>query len=78
MKHRPSKCFEGCHFNYKHDGFFIIEMIPLKVVALKFCGRENQIVFRENCLFQFCFLGEKCNRTKVMCFNFFRVSVNLV
>lgn len=34
----------------------IIGMLLLKEVVLKFCVRKKQIIFLQDCLFQFCFV----------------------
>lgn len=35
---------------------FMIEMLLLKVMVLKSCVEEKQIVFHQNCIEMFCFL----------------------
>lgn len=59
---------------------FLMEMLLLKVVVLKFWVEEKQIVFHQNCFEIFCFLMKKCNQICVLFLVvvFFGVNVDMI
>lgn len=59
---------------------FLMEMLLLKVVVLKFWVEEKQIVFHQNCFGIFCFLMKKCNQIWVLFLVvvFFGISVDMI